>query len=83
MARTESERGNRPLEKHPMAINEGRRVPAKDTTGPPGRGWRAEEVIQWCRDRCEAKNEPIAKNRSDGIEPEAGLGSEERDQGQM
>jgi len=57
--------------------------PQKVQLGPRAVGWRAEEVIQWCRDRCQAKNEPIAKNRSGGIEPEAGLGSEERDQGQV
>jgi len=57
--------------------------PQKIQLGPRAVGGRAEVVIQWCRDRCEANNEPIAKKRSDGIEPEAGLGSEERDQGQM
>jgi len=29
-------------------------------------GWRAEEIVQWCKDRCEAKNKPVAKNK--GIE---------------
>lgn len=26
-------------------------------------GWKAEQIIQWCNDRCEAKNVPVAKNR--------------------
>ncbi len=37
--------------------------PKKVQLGPRAVGWRAEEIIQWCKDRCEAKNIPVAKNR--------------------
>lgn len=26
-------------------------------------GWRAEEIIQWCQERCEARNEPVGKHK--------------------
>ncbi len=44
--------------------------PPKVQLGPRAVGWRAEEIIQWCRDRCEAKNEPVARNRGTA-DPEA------------
>jgi prophage regulatory protein len=28
-------------------------------------GWRAEEIIQWCEDRCQAKNEPVGKHKGE------------------
>jgi prophage regulatory protein len=36
-------------------------------------GWRAEEIIQWCKDRCEARNEPVGKRKGEvgGIDTEA------------
>ena len=37
--------------------------PKKIQLGPRAVGWRAEEIIQWCQDRCEAKKIPVAKNR--------------------
>jgi prophage regulatory protein len=37
--------------------------PKKIQLGPRSVGWRAEEIIQWCKDRCESKNIPVAKNR--------------------
>jgi prophage regulatory protein len=29
-------------------------------------GWRAEEIIQWCKERCDAKNGPVGKHRKAG-----------------
>jgi prophage regulatory protein len=26
-------------------------------------GWRAEEIIQWCKERQEAKSEPVGKHK--------------------
>ncbi len=37
--------------------------PQKVQLGPRAVGWLAEEIIQWCKERCKAKNEPVAKNR--------------------
>ncbi|MGO9622277.1 MAG: helix-turn-helix transcriptional regulator [Desulfobaccales bacterium] len=37
--------------------------PQKIQLGPRAVGWRAESIIQWCKERCEAKNEPVAKNK--------------------
>jgi prophage regulatory protein len=34
--------------------------PQKIQLGLRAVGWRAEEIIQWCKDRCEAKNGPVA-----------------------
>ncbi len=28
-------------------------------------GRRAEEIIQWCKDRCEARNEPVGKHKGE------------------
>jgi prophage regulatory protein len=28
-------------------------------------GWRAEEIIQWCKDRCEARSEPVGKRKGE------------------
>jgi prophage regulatory protein len=28
-------------------------------------GWRAEEIIQWCEDRSEAKSEPVGKHKGE------------------
>lgn len=35
-------------------------------------GWRAEEIIQWCRERCEATNRPVHKykKKAGGEDPE-------------
>ena len=35
-------------------------------------GWRAEEVIQWCRERCEATNRPVGKPKAKAgsVDPE-------------
>ena len=37
--------------------------PQKVQLGPRAVGWRAEEIIRWCEQRGEAKNEPVAKNK--------------------
>jgi len=37
--------------------------PKKIQLGPRAVGWRAEEIIQWCKDRCEARNEPVRKQK--------------------
>jgi prophage regulatory protein len=37
--------------------------PKKIQLGPRAVGWRAEEIIQWCKNRCEAKNEPVGKQK--------------------
>lgn len=38
--------------------------PLKVQLGPRATGWRAEEIIQWCKDRHAAKTGPVAKNRA-------------------
>lgn len=43
--------------------------PLKVQLGPRAVGWRAEEIIEWCRNREEAKNGPVAKKRGTA-EPE-------------
>ncbi|MFZ5447057.1 MAG: helix-turn-helix transcriptional regulator [Thermodesulfobacteriota bacterium] len=42
--------------------------PQKIQLGPRAVGWRAEEVIEWCRTRQEAKAEPVAKKNPDSTE---------------
>lgn len=37
--------------------------PQKIQLGPRATGWRSEEILQWCRDRGEAKNIPIGKHK--------------------
>jgi prophage regulatory protein len=39
--------------------------PQKVQLGPRAVGWRAEEIVQWCRDRCEAKNAPVGKHKGE------------------
>jgi prophage regulatory protein len=39
--------------------------PKKIQLSPRAVGWRAEEIIQWCKDRCEARNEPVGKHKRD------------------
>jgi prophage regulatory protein len=34
-------------------------------------GWRAESIIEWCRNRDAATNEPVARKKTDG--PGSGL----------
>jgi prophage regulatory protein len=39
--------------------------PQKVQLGPRAVGWRAEEIIRWSKDRCEARNEPpVRKNKT-------------------
>ena len=38
--------------------------PQKVQLGLRAVGWRAEEIIKWCKDRCEAKNKPVTKSRN-------------------
>jgi prophage regulatory protein len=38
--------------------------PQKIQLGPRAVGWRAELIVEWCRNRCEARNAPVAKKRS-------------------
>ena len=47
--------------------------PKKIQLSPRAVGWRAEEIIQWCKDRCEARNEPVRKHKgeADRIDPGA------------
>jgi prophage regulatory protein len=46
--------------------------PQKIQLGPRAVGWRAEEIIQWCRERCEATNRPVGKNKGKvgSVDPE-------------
>jgi prophage regulatory protein len=37
--------------------------PKKIQLSPRTVGWRAEEIIRWCKDRREAKNKPTGKHR--------------------
>ncbi len=37
--------------------------PPKVQLGPRAVGWRAEEIIQWCKDRGEAKSGPVGKHK--------------------
>jgi prophage regulatory protein len=39
--------------------------PQKIQLGPRAVGWRAEEIIQCCEDRCQAKNEPVGKHKGE------------------
>jgi len=39
--------------------------PQKIQLGPRSVGWRAEEIIQWCKDRCQATNEPVGKHKGE------------------
>jgi len=32
--------------------------------GPRAVGWQAEAIIQWVKERCLSKNEPVAKKKS-------------------
>lgn len=47
--------------------------PQKLQLGTRAVGWRAEEIIEWCRSREEAKNRPVKRgvqnNDSDHINP--------------
>lgn len=47
--------------------------PQKVQIGPRAVGWRAEEIIEWCRNREEAKNGPIGKKKGEAgrVDPEA------------
>jgi prophage regulatory protein len=47
--------------------------PQKVQLGPRAVGWRAEEIIQWCKDRGEAKNGPVGKHKGEAgrVDPEA------------
>ncbi len=38
--------------------------PKKIQLSPRAVGWRSEEIIQWCRSREAAKNEPVAKKKN-------------------
>lgn len=38
--------------------------PPKVQLGPRAVGWQAEAIIQWVRERCIAKNEPVAKKKN-------------------
>jgi prophage regulatory protein len=46
--------------------------PKKVQLSPRAVGWRAEEIIQWCKDRSEAKSEPVGKHKrgTGSIDPE-------------
>ena len=46
--------------------------PQKVQLSPRAVGWRAEEIIQWCKERCEAKNGPVGKLKGEAgrIDPE-------------
>lgn len=46
--------------------------PQKIQLGPRAVGWRAEEIIQWCKERCEAKNELVGKHKgkAGSVDPE-------------
>lgn len=46
--------------------------PPKVQLGPRAVGWRAEEVLRWCQERCEARNKPVGKHKgkTDCIAPE-------------
>ena len=39
--------------------------PQKIQLGPRAVGWKAEEIVRWCKDRCEARNEPIGKHKGE------------------
>jgi prophage regulatory protein len=47
--------------------------PQKVQLGPRAVGWRAESIIQWCKERCEAENGPVGKHKGQGcrVDPEA------------
>jgi len=47
--------------------------PKKVQLSPRAVGWRAEEVIQWCKERCEAKKGPVGKHTGAAgtVDPEA------------
>ena len=38
--------------------------PPKVQLGPRAVGWIAASIIQWCDERCEATNGPVAKKKS-------------------
>jgi len=46
--------------------------PQKIQLGRRAIGWRAEDIIQWCKDRGEAKNVPIGRHKGElgSIDPE-------------
>ncbi len=48
--------------------------PQKVQLSPRAVGWRAESIIEWCRNREEAKNGPVGKHKGKAgrITPEAG-----------
>ena len=37
--------------------------PQKIQLGPRAVGWRAESILEWCRNREAAKNEPVAQKK--------------------
>ena len=39
--------------------------PQKVQLSPRAVGWRAEEIIRWCMERCEAKNGPVGKHQGE------------------
>jgi len=39
--------------------------PQKVQLGPRAVGWRAESIIMWCKERCEAKNGPVGKHQGE------------------
>jgi len=43
----------------------GGQFPQKIQLGPRAVGWKAEEIVRWCKDRCEARNEPIGKHKGE------------------
>ena len=48
--------------------------PQKVQLSPRAVGWRAEEIIQWCKARGEAKSDPVGGNKggkANRIAPEA------------
>ena len=56
-----------------MEDGEGGDFPQKIQLSPRAVGWRAEEIIQWCKERCEAKNGPVGKHKLEAgsVDPEA------------
>jgi len=38
--------------------------PKKIQLSPRAVGWRAEEIIQWCRERCESSNRPVGRPKA-------------------
>jgi prophage regulatory protein len=44
-------------------LMKGGQFPQKVQLSSRAVGWRAEEIIQWCKERCEAQNKPVAKGK--------------------